>query len=411
MHNPRWTIIVILFNLFWLVQPSLSQSQPPDDTDRIQFLGNPLLADFPTNSAAHVRTILDMAVFNERIYLAYGDVFNNVGPIKVWYFNPVTGNFINEYTVDEEIIARFSIIEDSLYIPGGDPRDDWSFGNIYVNNTTGWRKLRTIPNGIHMNDIQEFDGKLFAALITVAPNPVVGMSDDRGETWEMLPITSSDPPGFEVTEVTELFSVGDTLFASAIVPVDAYLAQLRAGADAATRETNDFYVFNGSGFEDTDINFLPDIDPNIRNSVVYIYNDVRFSDRTFYLGAYLDNTRTVHSLGLFSIDTDLQTHSHRVPNDTTIGDMFAIDDVLYVITNEHIETGSPTITVFASCDGDNWDELARFSYGAFARSFMLYEGDFYFGMGSLVGKPSEHSGDVIRLTPNPPLTQCPSNAQ
>ena len=67
-----------------------------------------------------------MQLWGDKIYLGYGNSSNkgpapNAGPVRVIAYHPQTGCFETEFTVDEEQIDRYRVIEGQLFIPGHDP--------------------------------------------------------------------------------------------------------------------------------------------------------------------------------------------------------------------------------------------------------------------------------------------------
>ena len=177
----------------------------------LEWIGNPI-ADRPYTA----RGIRDLQVWRGRVYLGYGDWYANLGPIDIWYYDPIASDFFTETVyvsperpaapVDEESIDRYCVIDGDLYIPGTDPRDSWDFGNFYRNDGTGWVKKRTIPAGLHAFDMRRFQGWLFVA---IGPNDgkALKASDDDGETW--VPVIG----GLDNTRFYELFEQGGRLYA------------------------------------------------------------------------------------------------------------------------------------------------------------------------------------------------------
>jgi hypothetical protein len=43
---------------------------------------------------------------------------------------PETGKFQREFIVEEEQIDRYDVFDDTLYLPGHDPRQSWQLGNL-----------------------------------------------------------------------------------------------------------------------------------------------------------------------------------------------------------------------------------------------------------------------------------------
>ena len=124
-------------------------------------VADPYRTFYPKNNANDcvARSIRDMLFFKEKIYVGCGDYRANVGPILVIAFSKDCNsiNFRPEYIVDEEAIDIFRVYDNTLYIPGVDPRETGNIGNYYFKRLNKWHKRRTIPKTIHVLDIAVFD--------------------------------------------------------------------------------------------------------------------------------------------------------------------------------------------------------------------------------------------------------------
>jgi hypothetical protein len=107
------------------------------------------------------------------------------------YYDLQTHKFVKEFTVDDEAITNYRVLDGKLVITGTDAMEPWDFGNIYVLTDKGWVKYRNIHNAVHVLDIESFKGKWFAGTGTVrkaesgqeiAPGAVFS-SADQGQTW------------------------------------------------------------------------------------------------------------------------------------------------------------------------------------------------------------------------------------
>ena len=106
-----------------------------DVTADVELLGNPFIDRYADR--IYARNVWDIQAFNGIVYLGSGNSSNegpdrNAGPVDVWHFDPDRNAFVNEFTVDEEQIDIFRIIDGKLYIPGHDPLESWQLGNFYV---------------------------------------------------------------------------------------------------------------------------------------------------------------------------------------------------------------------------------------------------------------------------------------
>jgi hypothetical protein len=123
--------------------------------------------------------------FEGKLYLGHGDPNANSGPTDVLVYDK---ELKREFTCDDEVIARFRVLDGTLVIPGADATEDWEWGNVYVREKQGWVKHRTIPHAVHVLDIAEFKGAWYAGTAVKsdadASLGVIYESKDRGKTWK-----------------------------------------------------------------------------------------------------------------------------------------------------------------------------------------------------------------------------------
>ena len=135
---------------------------------RLDWLGIPLGDRYSRRAWIYARNVWDLQAHEGRLYIGGGNSSNvgpatNAGPVPLVSYDPDTGGFVQESTVDDEQIDRFRVIAGRLHIPGHDPTESWDWGNDYVLGSTGWEKRRTIPRAIHTYDLALAGGRLFAA--------------------------------------------------------------------------------------------------------------------------------------------------------------------------------------------------------------------------------------------------------
>ena len=145
------------------------------------------------------RGIHDLAVYQDRLYMGFGDATNNVGsvyPITARYFDdPAVNQPKDEFTTAEEEIDRYRQIGDELWIAGVDATEDAWLGNVYYRTPDQpWVKKRTVQNGVHVHDIALWNGAHYAVGSGAEKEKwlegsVWGhlwKSVDKGETWEIV---------------------------------------------------------------------------------------------------------------------------------------------------------------------------------------------------------------------------------
>jgi hypothetical protein len=96
--------------------------------------------------------------------------------------------------LDEQGFVGMRVGGDTLYIPGADPLEDWSLGEVYVGKPPDNQiKHRNMPNVIHTWGIYPYGntGRLYAAVGQHAGDCQtfyggVLISDDDGDSWEVV---------------------------------------------------------------------------------------------------------------------------------------------------------------------------------------------------------------------------------
>ncbi len=164
------------------------------------------------------RTINTLHVFENKLFIGYGDYGVNTGPTDIIYYNFLDNTWNNSFTIQEEAIERYVEIDNKLYIPGVDATDNWEFGNYYIYDGTKWEKKRNIPNGIHVFDIEKYNDRLYCAtgnyLKTDSSNgvaPGAVLSSEHGNSWIYDYISPSDKN--LVYRITDLIVYNNKLMA------------------------------------------------------------------------------------------------------------------------------------------------------------------------------------------------------
>ncbi len=156
---------------------------------------------FPTaEKQKDARKINELKIFEGRLYLGHGDATVNTGPTDIIYYDLATDEFISEFTIDDEAIHRYQVVDGKLVIPGPDATEGWNLGNVYVLTGAGWVKHRTVPHAIHVNQVASFHGKWFVSTGSYLESGKNQMSafggilcsDDEGKTWKLVYATPSD---------------------------------------------------------------------------------------------------------------------------------------------------------------------------------------------------------------------------
>ena len=352
----------------------------------VRYLGDPFkswLGILPEHRYA--RNVWDMQLWGDKIYLGHGNSSNkgpasNAGPVRVIAYHPQSGCFETEFTVDEEQIDRYRTIGGRLYIPGHDPCQSWDWGNFYRLTNDGWEKVRTIPQGIHTYDILGHQGALFVALGTTEGGKVA-RSTDGGQIWESFTLPGAGRP-------FELFALGDALYAHAYAHLGG-----RGG----------LYQYNGHGFDLIDVDLFPSTQRPHNPMVV---RAALLDGVLLYIGAENTNDHQWTPFAAYKAETINEAQKLQLPSQDAPYDILVRDGNAYMLTNRRDSESGYTVIIWRSDDVsgglEHWREIVQFSVPSFARSFELYEGVFYIGLGTAIEPLNEASGDIYQVVPQAP---------
>ncbi len=117
--------------------------------------------------SSFLRQIHDLTVYQDRLYLGYGDANVNMGrivPISFRYFgSPDSTAVVKEFNSDDEHLERYRHIGDDLFMPGIDSTEDAWLGNVYYKRKTDkWVKSRTLKGGVHVHDVIGYKGAIYS---------------------------------------------------------------------------------------------------------------------------------------------------------------------------------------------------------------------------------------------------------
>lgn len=138
---------------------------------------------------SHAR-ITDLQAWQGRIFIAHGDWTQNSGPVRALAYDPAAGSFLwdESFSFDEEQVEILRVGGDTLLVPGGDGREDWSFGNLYLHRPGNpWQKLRSLPGGVHVWDAVINGSTWIAVGSGDAGDGRIWISSDGGVTWNLDP--------------------------------------------------------------------------------------------------------------------------------------------------------------------------------------------------------------------------------
>ena len=388
MNQILLRVLSCLLALVFFTAVGCAKQDPPtgapdvdESTDRFQApihniafteLGNPTREKYPNGEYA--RCAWDMAIYGGKLYLGSGDYGNNLGPVAVSCYHIASGTWEENTLLPDEEINRFCLIDGKLCAPGIDPQQAWDYGNYYVLDDTGWSVKRTIPGGVHVFDIVEHEGHIFAGLGVVEGRYPVSVSKDGGETFLSVPFQKEgmavDTRGFSHIRTYDFFAIGGELYAT--LTLDS---------------TYELYIYDS-------------------NKECFVFEedwtgrmDVRRYKQNVLGEKAVFNKKLYITTGCLYQTSDLISLTHiAVGENTVVADLVVSGDVMYVLTFVKGENEGYQTKVYALCKGETeLKEVFDFVYDVPGISMVVDGNDFYIGMGKR-GLSDPKNGNLIRVS-------------
>ena len=388
---------ILLLVLFFLLLPTLS-CHALNLTKHIEYLGTPFLDRYPSKKKLYARNIWAMTVFDDRLFFGGGNSSNfgpavNAGPVPVICYNPANNNFSTTYTVDEEQIDVFYKFGNRLIIPGHDSKSRWNLGSFYVYTTDGlWKKLRTLPNAIHVYSMAEYKNILFAGIGTQNGFSLLS-SEDKGLSWKKHPTKAS--------RIYNFLKVKDGLYALGSFYPETVL-QLQEKSKQNLPESAYQYIPQENIFiPRPDISKTSTIFPDTSsfpNKTLKITKQITFQNKAVYIAAEIHNDHQSIPFGIYAA-VSLEKENILISKIPTPGltiprDMSIIQNKIYLLL-QHLNTKPVKHTLAVIKDLKNVEELFDFDVSSFVRSFAIHDGSFYFSLGGEVANPWKWAPDEI----------------
>jgi len=389
----------------------------------LEAVGSPWRDRYPEEGGwAAARSIWDLQAWDGKLYLGGGDSAENAGPVDVIYYDPATGVFASEFTVDDEEIEKYRIIDGWLYIPGHDAMEPWELGNIYVNDGSGWTKLRTIPKAVHVYDIAKIDDELIAVGAQIFEDGAgyygggaFFFSQDAGHTWttQFTPAThysGSDvynPLQPDSVRFTELFEFKGRLYASGWLMPTLYVY------DSGRFVFVDVSPFPGATSEDgipcadvpqvasdyvddlmSDDEWYDAFDHYAQCITARITNHGILDGQLVYIGGTFYRDHGWRAFGLFAADQLVEGHVRQLGgfDDGEPRDLLTANGQLLLLTTSSVNDAFQS-RVHVTDDLDEWTQVAEFTADAPAYSIEILDEYLYIGLGG------DHpgSGNIYRI--------------
>lgn len=344
----------------------------------VERIGNPAKLSYPADDKTFARNAWDLKAFAGRLYVGLGNRDNsepapNAGPVDVWFFALERGQFVKEGTLPDEQIETFRVIDGQLVIPGNDPMEPWELGNFYRLDPAGWTKIRTLPSGIHNFDMIKHGEAIYAALGSTY-GAVVAASRDGGMTWQEHRLL---PNSADYAARSHTFFVVDGLL----------------HVSSTARPGGRIHVFADGAFRPQP---GTDFFPGAPRRHLVVAMAASFGRAAVYLAAHRIPGKHFTPFGLFVASDARSVRAIDLPQEIVPRDIVVDGDRLLVLGTRKTG-GSYENHVFETRDLVAWRDMFHFKTAAFARSFELLNGDFYFGLGSDNDDVRPETGDILRL--------------
>ena len=400
---------------------SLSQSSNSKKQAELVRLGNPSAEDGLRGRSLNV---WDLQSFEQKIYLGAGSVAQNVGPISVWAYDPAKKTFIDEYTVPDEAIEHFQVIDDSLYIPAADPRSN---DNIkYYHKPAGgeWEKIASPAVKLaHVRDIHQLEDQ---GLLIVGNGrstqpknrqppgaALVNRSDATVVEVEVTGFPQADGVTFiDSTWFLSVFSFEDRIYAlnSLLRDTGGYTGYL-AKYNPQTQKLDLDWTIGAEEFIPLD-NLDKKAGKYGRETIYHLWQTEEYGGDLVYTVKTFSNANSngknyikqnyLNSLGLFVKQSMGQPPQEIRFNRQAVGeDILAIDGELYALANQKHRQEDFTVSVYKTTTPaaiESWNEVLSFKSTNRARSFAYLDNTFYFGLGQDRGEAIASSGDILSYT-------------
>ncbi len=339
----------------------------------------PISLGIPTEKATRFgvnRSPWDMIYYEGKLYIGNGDYTDNAGPITVWSYNPDDGSWTDTGSLPDEAITKFKIIDGALAATGTDPIDEWDLGNYYRYENGQWSVIRSIPEGVHNFDLEEYDGKIFASLGVPAGQYPIAASEDGGKTFTQVMMYKNGAPldtrGYETVRSYNIFKFKDEL----------YISYYGHGDKAGVYE---LYKYENGVFT-----YQRDLSKKIGHmdvSQATYLADVEYKDKYYIATGYM------------LVTEDMKEFKHmKFENHDIVYDFIVKNDKLYCLTGYKAENGKFRISVYENTTGkeSKFREILYFYYDAPCISFEYGDGSFYIGIGSSTAAYSQN-GEILKV--------------
>ena len=308
----------------------------------------------------------DTYYYNGKIYRGSGTI-DKYSPSPIWAYDVENARWYKEFVTDDAAVYRFTEIDGKLVVPGADPvgeTESWNWGNYYELGEDGWRKDTSVPNGVHMFDVIEFDGKIFYGLgvnygkspLNYTENGVDYTSVDFYDKDGVKLDFSQSAQGLTGVRVYELFIYKEELYAYIIYK-------------------GEYGIYKYDGTNMVCVNAEAPYGQYSNNENTWC-NDFEV-DGTYYL-----IVGVVYAVSDFADVGGFEKYT--LPNDEVVTDAVYKDGKYYLLTHEKTAVNDKyktRIYVSETMQKDSFTEVVSFEYEIPPLTFDKVGDDFYVSMG------------------------------
>lgn len=314
------------------------------------------------------RSIKELRVYNDKLFMGIGDWGANTGPVKILYYDFVTGDIKDSGTINDEAVESFNIIDGKLYTTGTDPRDDWGYGSYYVYNDVNdsWDQYRLNNGWVHVFDITEYHGNLFmcGATVDTTKRTPIQISYDNGITFEDVTIIKDGVllPYNSDLRFYRFEKYNGTLYAYSYSSVNNFGY---CGIYRYDEDKNQFVFVTPFGYSPSEYGLYE----SIRYNLLHFKNNTVFNDYFVYVS------------GNFLYKTTDMMNFKRIETNTfdVVQDVVVHGDTLYTLSYRYNEDKTFDTRIYSTKDLENFQLLYEFNIDTLPFSIEYYDNNIYIG--------------------------------
>ena len=340
----------------------------------VKELGNPSKNQFSLGEMACCPW--DIKVFEGKVYVGSGDYSQNTGPIVIWAYDISSKKWVKTGAVRDNAVTLFEVIGGKLTVPGTDPMESWTYGNVYQLIDGKWKTYsKSIPNGIHNFDMLEFGGKIYAGLGVDFDNSPVVVGTAISEKFEFVPIYKNGSPvnatnmGLWSYRAYDLFVHNQNLYALVCF----------------TKQSGsilEVYKLNGDRLD-----YFADASSML---------STRQYGTNLLEGKVAFGSNMYFSRGVLYKSSDLQSFSVvNLPNGENVCDLLVEGDKMYLLAYSGSD-GYYQVSIYQTENEEDFEKVLDFEYSVRPLSFDKDGDTFYLGMGDRTLK-NDKTGTILSV--------------